>query len=287
MTQPCRVSRWIETYVDGELSAERVVEVEAHLLECGACRERRDFEQALRRSLRRQVRQAALVSTDFEKRIRQRLVAHRNAPPEPLPAHRRNVPSGALTWRSVVPLSIAAGVALVGGALKDRDAAADASGHRFASTKPAAIEKSDTMASVREFLDELAVHYSQPSTSVIHASSQLPVIGPEPGWAIQPPEFRSLGGVWEGWEQRRTGPGRVASLHYRFGGHRVVVWVYDSQRLPLRAVLEPHVARNRPVFVGMHRGFSVAAVEDHGLGYAATTDLPTAEAAELVAAAVH
>jgi hypothetical protein len=59
--------------------------------------------------------------------------------------------------------------------------------------------------------------------------------------------------------------------------------VYDSKKLPLRAVLEPRVSHNQPVFVGTHRGRAVAAVESNGFGYVATTDLPPKQAVEFVA----
>ena len=52
---------------------------------------------------------------------------------------------------------------------------------------------------------------------------------------------------------------------------------------PLRATLEPRVVRNLPVYVGSRRGYSIAALEKRGVGYAVATDLNDRESAELVA----
>jgi hypothetical protein len=49
-------------------------------------------------------------------------------------------------------------------------------------------------------------------------------------------------------------------------------------------VLEPRVVHDVPIHVGAHRGNSIAAREQHGVGYAVATDLTGDESAELVAA---
>jgi hypothetical protein len=70
-------------------------------------------------------------------------------------------------------------------------------------------------------------------------------------------------------------------------GHRVTLYIYDASRFPLRASLEPRIVRDVPVFVGTRRGYSIAAAEQRGLGYAVATDLNDAQSAELVAASFH
>jgi len=105
---------------------------------------------------------------------------------------------------------------------------------------------------------------------------------------IEPPELSSLGAVWEGGQRRHSRhQGQLTSWYYRVGEHRVVVSAYDSRRVPLRVLLEPRVARNKPVFVGTRGGYAVAAFDHQGIGLAATADLSPHETAELVAAAVH
>ena len=70
------------------------------------------------------------------------------------------------------------------------------------------------------------------------------------------------------------------------GDHRITIYVYDSSQFPLRARLEPRVVGNVPVYVGTRRGYSIAATEHRGVGYALASDLPDPESAELVAATV-
>jgi len=74
-------------------------------------------------------------------------------------------------------------------------------------------------------------------------------------------------------------------LFYYVDGHRLTVYVFDAEEVPLRNtnVLKPRVVRDRPVFVGTKRGYSIAAIENRGVGYALATDLDTQESAELVA----
>jgi len=45
----------------------------------------------------------------------------------------------------------------------------------------------------------------------------------------------------------------------------------------------PRVVCNVPVYVGNRRGYSIAAVEERGIGYAIASDLSDRESAELVA----
>jgi hypothetical protein len=98
--------------------------------------------------------------------------------------------------------------------------------------------------------------------------------------------MHQYGALWVGGSVVPVKDQRAASLKYRLAGHRVTVYVYDSKRVPLRGTqsLEPLVVRDRAVFVGTRRGYSIAATEQRGVGYALATDLDTRESAELVAA---
>jgi hypothetical protein len=301
MTQCCSFSRWTESFLDGELSPEHTVDFENHFPSCELCNTKLKFERAYRVSTRRAVRSAAQPSTAFEARLRAVLAQERAkqeqerpstalstpialAPVVPIPnappAHRP------LSWRSIAPLSVAAAAALAFAALRGETAP---NGH--ASVLAAAgvgqnpSARTDTMQKVREFLDQLATenehnHYAALPGPFIPPDAQNVVRGQR----FTPPRLETAGAVWEGYQPRQVPlQGRVSSWHYRIGNHRVLLWVYDSKKLPLRAVLEPQIARNQPVFVGTHHGRAVAALERNGVGYAATTTLPPAAAAELVA----
>ncbi len=308
MTDACRLSRWTETYLDGELSPEHTVDFEDHLSGCCICQGRMKFEQALRFSMRRTVRVATYPSPDFESRMRAMMAAARDTeevPPEtsrqpkkpasvPAPLHAKP-----LTWRSIAPLSAAAAAALMFAALRNEPTDLIAGSTVAASTTGTTVASKDTMQTVREFLDQLAAdseHHPELAASVdvdgepAFLASRPPSIinvSDKRRWPL--PKLDGLGGIWEGLHYRNLAVhGRVPSLHYRIGGHRVLLWAYDSERVPLRAVLQAQVARSQPVFVGTRHGLAIAAVENGNHGLAITTDLSTSEAAELaVAAVVH
>ena len=67
----------LDAFSDGELTAERVVEVRQHLVDCGVCSERVRFMGAMRTSVRRVVRSSATASAGFEARVHAALAAER------------------------------------------------------------------------------------------------------------------------------------------------------------------------------------------------------------------
>lgn len=309
MTDACRLSRWTETYLDGELSPEHTVDFEDHLSGCCICQSRLKFEQALRFSMRRTVRVATYPSPDFESRMRAKLAAARDTEAVTVETLRQPKKAGPiaaplhakpLTWRSIAPLSAAAAAALMFAALRNEPTELIAGSTVAASTTGTTVASKDTMQTVREFLDQLAAdgeHHPELAASVdldgepAFLASRPPSVinvGDKRRWPL--PNLDGLGGwTFEGFHYRNLAlHDRVPSLHYRIGGHRVLLWAYDSERVPLRAVLQAQVARSRPVFVGTRHGLAIAAVENGNHGLAITTDLSTSEAAELaVAAVVH
>ena len=80
---------------------------------------------------------------------------------------------------------------------------------------------------------------------------------------------------------------RAALLQYTVeGNHRMTVYVFDPRALAMQATrLQPRVVRERPVYVGKLRGYSVAAAEKGGVGYALATDFDDDRSAQLVLAA--
>jgi hypothetical protein len=321
MTGACRLSRWTETYLDGELTPEHTLDFEEHLSGCSCCQSKLKFEQALRFSMQRAVRVACHPTVGFEARLRERMAQERAAQERMLPqrvAFDRKIPVAAreqmhprpLTWRSITPLSAAAAAALVFAALRNEPAEPTTLGYSPASAGGDRAPARDTMQTVRDFLDQLAAdteHQAELQQASVNQLGQDQLgqdqLGPNSGialmgshapptinvgrgrpWAL--PKLEELGGIWEGLHYRNVArAGRVPSVHYRIGSHRVLLWAYDSERVPLRVLLEPNVARNHPVFVGTHHGLAVAAVERAGQGFVATTDLSPSEAAELIVSA--
>ncbi len=94
---------------------------------------------------------------------------------------------------------------------------------------------------------------------------------------------------------------RAAAIQYSVRGHRLTMYVFDSRGLPMRVSrlerreLDPALVRaNRvpasptqaprgPVYVGTMRGYSVAATEHGGVGYALASDLDPEKNALMVA----
>jgi anti-sigma factor RsiW len=79
----------------------------------------------------------------------------------------------------------------------------------------------------------------------------------------------------------------AAALRYVVDGHRVTVYVFDPRVLPLgQTRLQPRRVQARPdvpVYVGHLRGFSVAAAERSGVGYALASDFDEEKTVRMVA----
>jgi anti-sigma factor RsiW len=94
---------------------------------------------------------------------------------------------------------------------------------------------------------------------------------------------------------------RAAAIQYSVRGHRLTMYVFDSRGVPMRVSrlerreLDPALVRARrtpssptaaprgPVYVGTMRGYSVAATEHGGVGYALASDLDPEKNALMVA----
>ncbi len=279
----------LETFVDGELSADKVVEVEQHLQECPCCRERVQLTHALQVSTRRAVRADAEPSSEFQARLMRALAAERERESRAEEERERSKP---LSWRFIVPMAAAAGFTLVWGAASNNN---DADRSLARGTEQASLagtpEPVPMTASVDRLIGELVDYHAAPPAPDVTEPSMIGNLEPEVGVPVQVPSLKQYGARWEGASvvpvkipQKNL---RAASLRYRLGGHRVTLYVYDSSRFPLRATLEPRVVRNMPVYVGTRRGYSIAAVERRGQGWAVATDLSDRESAELVAASAH
>lgn len=294
-------------FADGELSPERMLEVEQHIAECPTCLERLRFDAALSSSIRQVAYDAAPVSPAFAERVRAALNAERARET----AHATQVggdvmlPSittwhGMLPWRGIVPVAAAAAATLVWAASVNDSL--HPRGDRYES--PRSVEASLTDG-VEGLIDEFVRYHAAPTAdAVVAAEPELDRLGaraslepaeedlvqrfqPELGAPVRAPSLRAYGARWEGGAvvPLHNHHRRAALLRYRIGNQRVSVYLYDSKEYPLRARLEPRVVRDLPVYVGNRRGYSIAAAERGNVGIAATADLDDSETAELVAAA--
>jgi len=283
MSSPCRrAAPLLEPFGDGELAADKVAEVETHIADCACCRETLELNQSLKMSLRRAAHADAEPTTDFAERVARALSAERERQ-EARAARREAQDRGRpLAWRFIVPVAAAAGATLVWGALEQQGKSANDDARvsvNMATSTPGVT------ASLDQMVDELVSHHATSKDPDVVEPSLVNKLEPEVGVPVRVPSLQQYGLRWEGASvvPVRQLNHRAASLRYSFDGHRVTLYVYNSAQFPLRATLEPRVVRNMPVYVGSRRGYSIAAVEKRGVGYAVATDLDDRESAELVA----
>jgi anti-sigma factor (TIGR02949 family) len=271
-----RVGALLEAYADGELEAEAVLEVEAHLADCDGCSSRLQLEHAVKKSLRRQVYAEAQPTDAF----RERIVASFQAEAERAAvanldesSHR----SGMLSWSSIVPLAAAAAVALLWSAhTTDPSQSAKAGNQSQASFGPP--------ASMEQMLEELVDrHIDRSKPDVTEPALLTERMEPEVGVPVHFPSLAQYGARWQGGRIVPIRNQPTASLKFLVDGHRVTVYVFNSEHFALGSPLKRRVIGDEPVYTGWKRGYSIATADRHGIGYAVATDLGEDEGAEIVA----
>lgn len=265
----------IETFVDGELPADKVLDVEQHLAECEACAERLRLENAFQHSTRRAVLDVPAPSEAFQKRLAAALAAE-SGRDQAIRVHEER--ARILPWRTIVPVAAAAASVLVWAASVSTPMRSQAG-----TAGPDSLNMSSTTSSVEQLIDEFVRYHADDPAPQITEPSQVMRFEPAIGIPVHLPSLQQYGAHWEGGSLVPVRNLRAASLRYKLDGHRVTVYVYNSTRFPLRVTLEPRVVLNRPVYVGVRHGYSIAAVEQRGVGYAVASDLDDSESAELVA----
>jgi len=272
----CRkVVTLLDAYADGELEPEHVLEIEGHLADCHGCSARLQLEHATRKSLRRQVYAQAQPSAAFSERILASLQAEaeREAVAE-LDGARRG---GMLTWGSIVPLAAAAAIALLWSAKTGKS---EASVHRA----PTQVAASTGAVNFDQVLDELIDRHIDRSSPEVTEPSLLDGMEPQVGVPVHFPSLAQYGARWQGGKVVPIHNQRAASLRFLVDGHRMTVYVYNSERFPVATSLKRRVVRNeQSVYTGWKRGYSIATTDRHGVGYAVATDLGEEEGAEIVA----
>jgi anti-sigma factor RsiW len=273
MTTPCRsFNRLVQSYLDGELEPSQLVEVESHTQVCATCRERVVLDRAIRLGVRDVVTRVR-PPEGFRSRATASVLAQRWSPSERT--------AGAVpTWGGWFIAAAAAAVAVVG--IQGRN-------KQDAETATHPVEES-TKASVGfdQMIDQFVDWHARPLPPEITNPRDLPGFEPYVGVPVHPPALslfgaRLLGGrILPVPEQRVT-----AMLQYTLdGGHRVSVYVFDPRRIATNpSRLHTRVIGTNPVYVGQVRGWSIAAHEQHGVGYAVASDLDEQASAELALAA--
>jgi anti-sigma factor RsiW len=267
----CRdLSRALGSYLDGELEASKLIEIDGHVSTCERCREEVQLLRATRRSLKHAVRTSAPVA--LYDRIGAAMAAERvregmiGSPFESEPL--AMVPS----WRTMVPVATAAAIALVWGAV--------ARGNAVSARESHAGFGDDLLA-------ELVAEHSQPLPPEATNSQAVRGLERYVGFPVHPGSFERGGAHLVGGRVVPLRSQRAYMLQYVVGtgddAQRLSVLVYDADKIKVNANLAPRAVGTAEVRVGREKGYSVAATQRAGVGYLLASDLDPDRSAQLAA----
>jgi anti-sigma factor RsiW len=262
----------VESYLDGELEPSQLLEVEKHTQVCATCRERVVLDRAIRVSVRRTVT-AAKPSPGFGGRVTSSMIAQRWAP-----GHRAQ--AGLPTWSGGL-VAVAAAAAFVFWV--------QARG-RYGAESPQPSDTTEHMSvGLDTIIDQFVDWHARPLPPEITNPNDLPGFEPYVGVPVHPPAFSPFGARLLGGRIHSVHDERAAMLQYTMdSNHRISVYVYDPRRIVTsQSRLHAKVIGSEPVYVGQVRGWSIAAHEQRGVGYAVASDLDDESNAVLALAAAH
>jgi anti-sigma factor RsiW len=272
-----RVATLTDAFLDGELPPEQTLEVEDHLVVCDACRERARFDATVQESVREAVIRDAPPSKDFEARLAGALRAERE---RLLDVDSMRPASARRKWVVTVPLGLAAAATLA--CVTWFNFRVRNESEPLAPIPDIPKKLAEAFSNPEQDLEEFVSYHTAPPTPQITDSSMVPKLEPEVGVPLRLPSLKQYGAHWQGGSVIPVHNNRAAIFRYDVSNHPVTVYVYDTRQVRLRGVLEPTVVHDKPVHVGVRHGYSIAAREQRGVGYAVATDLDDGESAELV-----
>jgi anti-sigma factor RsiW len=252
------------SYLDGELGAAKLIEIDEHIGNCETCREEVQLLRAMRGSLKRVVRSASPAS--LRDRIGNAMTAERARTEAEVPVAAMG---GLPTWRTLVPLATAAAIAIAWGS--------------GAHGPQVPIASADLLA---EFVDE----HTHPLPPDALSAREVRGLEKYVGFPVSPGNFERAGAHLVGGRVLSLMPAqRGAMIQYVVGSgdheRRLSVFVYDAQKIPEvgMANLAPRAVGTAEVRVGREKGYSVAAAQRAGVGYLIASDLDPDESARLAA----
>lgn len=257
------------SYLDGELDAPWMIEVETHVASCASCKEQTELLRATKVSLKRTMRRPA--PEGLRNRVQIAMLAEA-ARAEVREAQAERGGAKVFTWRSMVPLATAAAIALAYGATKSNG-----------SRTP-----EQTAGFGDDLLQELIAEHAQPLPP--EATDPKAVRGLEQyvGFPVRPGSFERAGAKLVGGRILPVRSTRAAMLQYVVMNgdepRRVSVVVYDPSKITVNAAdLAPRAVGTARVQVGQAKGYSVAVMQRGGVGYAVATDMDTDRSAQFAA----
>jgi anti-sigma factor RsiW len=264
-------------YLDGELEASTILEIDEHLVGCETCREEVQLLSAMRGSLKRVVR--SVTPAGLYERIGNAMSAER-AREEARAAgagavhevYGAAIPAGSYgSWRSMVPLATAAALALVWGAAT-----------RGAMQPP---DREARAGFGDDLLSMLVAEHSRPLPPETTDREAVRRFERYVGVPVRPRNLERAGAHLVGGRLVPLHAQRAAMLQYELGtGGRLSVLVYDAEKIQVgTANLSPREIGTAEVRVGQQKGYSVAVTERGGVGYVLASDLDPDKSAQLAA----
>jgi hypothetical protein len=286
MNECARFSSSMVPYIDGELDPGHAVDMEAHVLGCSACADRVATARETRLLLRRCAERKAPES--LRSRIGMTIATERSRHA----ACATPAPEDESPWRRSRAKYIGAFAAAAG---------IFAFYFSTQASKPAVsvaanIPNANKVASFDDILDELVDLHARPLPPETTNPEDLQRFDPFVGVPVRRPAFPQINANFNGARMHAARESRAALLQYtlenlngrRAEHHRVTIYVFDPRAVSLQATrLRQRVVRERPVYVGTLRGYSIAAAEQRGVGYAFASDLGDDESTQMVTAALQ
>lgn len=299
---PC-CSRSVMLYADGELDPSHTVEVEAHLKACEQCHASLELVRSMRASLRKSC--ARRAPSGLDARMREALATcgegSKSKPvvvearPSRLSSEGNDGDTRGRRWAVMGAVAVAACFVVVI-VLQSKSRQPGLHAVVSGSMVSAAAAANDT--SLDTLLDEMVSQHANPLPPEENNPEQLTRLEPFVGVPVRRPALTLLrkdngsGARFAGARIHRVRESRhAAALQYQLNGHRVTLYVFDPHKIPIAGRrLRPRnpegsrqLAERPPVYVGNVRGFSIAATERSGIGYAVTSDLDEDNSVQMVA----
>ncbi|HUT79051.1 MAG TPA: zf-HC2 domain-containing protein [Polyangia bacterium] len=245
----CEANRkYVDAFVDGELEAGLMLEVEAHLEGCGSCA----ALEKLRRDTRREIADIG-ARTRAPEHLRQRIRS--------LPSRRRRLRLFAAA--TAVPLAAAAALLLV---------FAWGAGRGNGDERLAEVVDDVVQRHAREL--PLEVRGPDPALAASWFRGKV-------DFPVRDPGLRLTGASFEGARVSNVRSSQAAQMVYTVDGHRVSLMIFPAGRVSVDGARVVS-SGGQDVFVGRRNGFNVAVVFDGDLAYAVSSDLPVPRLISLI-----
>src|SRR5690554_434736 len=290
MTRCHEIRPYLEAFVDDERSTDNALRVEEHLGSCSTCGEEVRLTRALKRSLRDTILEEDRPTLAFRTRLAEVLAEEvareEQRAPVAIPWRKRVTPV-AFAAAAVAVLSLSNGEwsKLSGWSTSLSLLSGEAASRSHDDESAPTHQGASVVANPQKIIDQLVQYHQAATEPEVTDRSALLRFEPQVGVPMRIPELQQYGARSLGASVVPVERHRAASLRYNLGEHRVTVYLFNPQVVPVRSLqeLQLRVIGDRAVFVGMRNGYSIAAIEQRGVGYMIATDLDDRESAELLA----